>query len=142
MHQVLTFSCKKGKPIGEVKKLILSDELPTCEFCGGLVKPDIVFFGEMLPERFHNLTQIDTSNTKLLLCIGTSLEVYPFAGVAEMIPWEVPRVLINRDQVGSFGTRENDHFLGGDLVESLEKLVKCLNWSDKMKAYLRTDLSG
>jgi hypothetical protein len=35
-----------------VKKCILSDKNPECAKCGGNVKPDIVFFGEMLPDRF------------------------------------------------------------------------------------------
>ena len=49
-------------------------------FCGGLVKPDIVFFGENLPRRFFELQEQDTDHCDLLICIGTSLEVYPFAG--------------------------------------------------------------
>ena len=54
-------------------------------FCGGLVKPDIVFFGENLPHRFFELQEQDTENCDLLICIGTSLEVYPFAGTYEIL---------------------------------------------------------
>ena len=41
----------------------------------GLVKPDIVFFGEDLPRRFHSLKSRDFSQCDLLLVMGTSLEV-------------------------------------------------------------------
>ena len=103
--------------------------------CGGLVKPNIVFFGEMLPERFWILQDRDVHLTDFVICIGTSLEVYPFAGVADAVPKIVPRLLINRDLVGSFGTRTNDHHLGGDLVKSLELLVDKLGWTEEMRHY-------
>ena len=103
--------------------------------CGGLVKPNIVFFGEMLPERFWILQDRDVHLTDFVICIGTSLEVYPFAGVADSVPKIVPRLLINRDLVGSFGTRTNDHHLGGDLVKSLQLLVDKLGWTEEMRHY-------
>ena len=42
----------------------------------GLVKPDIVFFGEDLPPRFHSLQLPDFAKCDLLIVMGTSLEVY------------------------------------------------------------------
>lgn len=42
---------------------------------GGLVKPDIVFFGENLPPRFHNLLKEDFQSCDLLIVMGTSLAV-------------------------------------------------------------------
>ena len=41
----------------------------------GVVKPDIVFFGEDLPQRFHSLQLPDFSKCDLLIIMGTSLEV-------------------------------------------------------------------
>ena len=41
----------------------------------GLVKPDIVFFGEGLPAKFHELAEIDFIKADLLLVMGTSLAV-------------------------------------------------------------------
>ena len=41
----------------------------------GLVKPDIVFFGEDLPQRFYSLRLADFSHCDLLIVMGTSLEV-------------------------------------------------------------------
>ena len=45
----------------------------------GLVKPDIVFFGEILPRRFYELHQLDLPACDLLVVMGTSLEVCMFA---------------------------------------------------------------
>lgn len=35
---------------------VFADDIPRCHSCGCLVKPDIVFFGEALPDRFHELS--------------------------------------------------------------------------------------
>ena len=51
---------------------------------GGLVKPDIVFFGEQLPERFGRLVPADFDACDLLLVMGTSLQVQPFASLVDM----------------------------------------------------------
>jgi Sir2 family len=50
-----------------------------CQGCGGLVKPDIVFFGEALPEAFFERVQQDMPACDLLIVLGTSLMVQPFA---------------------------------------------------------------
>ena len=49
----------------------------------GLIKPNIIFFGEPLPGRFFDEAEFDCMFADLLICIGTSLEVYPFAGNEE-----------------------------------------------------------
>lgn len=47
----------------------------------GLVKPDIVFFGEQLPDRFYERMEYDLPTCDLLLVMGTSLVVHPFASL-------------------------------------------------------------
>ena len=73
--------------------------IPRCEECGGIVKPDITFFGESLPPRFEKLVVPDAQRCDLLLVMGTSLQVYPVGKLPDMVgPW-VPRVLFNREPV-------------------------------------------
>ena len=121
------FSCGQTDSIENVKASILNETgVPRCRHCGGYIKPDIVFFGENLPDRFFRLKESDTDKSDLLVCIGTSLEVYPFAGLADEIPRDTPRILINREVVGTFGYRENDVILTGDLVENVDELAKLL----------------
>ena len=69
---------------------------------GGLVKPRIVFFGEDLPRRFHKLQLRDFRECDLLLVMGTSLQVDPFASLIghRDLAQNVPRVLFNRERVG------------------------------------------
>ncbi|VEU22942.1 DEKNAAC104091 [Brettanomyces naardenensis] len=65
----------------------------------GVMKPDITFFGEDLPERYHNFIKEDIKKCDLLLCIGTSLKVAPVSEIVNRVPNDVPQILINRDPI-------------------------------------------
>ena len=68
--------CHRAADGQTVKKTIVDQgEVPKCDKCGGNVKPDIVFFGENLPSRFHNLLRNDIRKADLMLILGTSLQV-------------------------------------------------------------------
>jgi NAD-dependent deacetylase len=54
---------------------------PECEACVSPLKPDVVLFGEMLPEAAMAEAQELAAEADLMLCIGSSLEVYPVAGL-------------------------------------------------------------
>jgi NAD-dependent deacetylase len=63
--------------------LVLVDDsrAPACVDCRGILKPDVVFFGELLPEAaMERATELATS-AGLMLVVGSALEVYPVAGL-------------------------------------------------------------
>ena len=93
--------CLRGHPadVAEVEQACHAGEPMRCD-CGELVKPDIVFFGENLPERFARCAAEDFEKCDLLIVIGTSLVVHPFAGLIERPHERVPRLLINLEKVG------------------------------------------
>lgn len=92
--------CRKDYTMEWVKEEIFADRVPTCQKCNGIVKPDIVFFGEDLPLRFHTLPQKDFKKCDLLIIMGTSLEVQPFASLVGNTNRNCVRLLINREKVG------------------------------------------
>eukprot|EP00095_Tigriopus_kingsejongensis_P006597 maker-scaffold1280_size50848-snap-gene-0.9 protein:Tk06597 transcript:maker-scaffold1280_size50848-snap-gene-0.9-mRNA-1 annotation:"nad-dependent deacetylase sirtuin-1" len=63
----------------------------------GIMKPDIVFFGEGLGDEFHNSVAKDKNDVDLLVMIGSSLKVRPVALIPSSIPLTVPQILINRE---------------------------------------------
>ncbi len=75
--------------------------VPRCEDCNAVVKPDVVFFGEGLPKRFGQMAAQDFSRCDLLIILGTSLAVEPFASLVDLVPSECPRLLINLEEVGN-----------------------------------------
>jgi NAD-dependent deacetylase len=56
---------------------------PRCE-CGALLRPDVVWFGEMLPQAAIERASVEISESDLLLVIGTSGVVYPAAGLVSL----------------------------------------------------------
>jgi NAD-dependent deacetylase len=57
--------------------------VPRCERCGAVLKPDVVFFGELMPVEAMNRASQLAREAALLLVVGSSLEVYPVAGLPE-----------------------------------------------------------
>lgn len=68
----------------------------------GILKPDIVFFGESLPEVFHPAINADRQQCDCLLVIGSSLKVRPVSLIPEFLKGDVPQILINRERVGNY----------------------------------------
>ena len=93
--------CKKMQDIEEVKTSCLKGEVHHCFECGGLVKPDIVFFGEALPSDFAHCVETDFPKCDCLIVLGTSLSVFPFAGLVGRVRDDTPRILINREMCGN-----------------------------------------
>jgi len=75
--------CGERYPLEQVLELLDDADAPACPACGAILKPDVVFFGELLPpeaiERAYELSR----RTRLLLVVGSALEVYPIAGLPE-----------------------------------------------------------
>ncbi|XP_004999602.1 NAD-dependent protein deacetylase sirtuin-3, mitochondrial isoform X5 [Cavia porcellus] len=126
--------CRRSFPEKDWWADVMMDRVPCCPVCAGIVKPDIVFFGEPLPERFL-LHVLDFPMADLLLILGTSLEVEPFASLSEAVGASVPRLLINRDLVGTFAwrPRSRDVVQLGDVVHSVERLVELLGWTKELQ---------
>ncbi|KAI9051177.1 hypothetical protein LZ554_005279 [Drepanopeziza brunnea f. sp. 'monogermtubi'] len=66
----------------------------------GIMKPDITFFGEALPDRFSDrLTNHDKDLVDLVIVIGTSLKVAPVSEVVPYLPAHIPQMYISRTPV-------------------------------------------
>lgn len=63
------------------------------------MKPDIIFFGEALPDSFHKTIEVDILSTDLLLCIGSSLTVAPVSMIVKFVRPGVPKILINKSHL-------------------------------------------
>lgn len=125
--------CKTQYPQDGMIKAVEASEVPHCvdTDCNGLVKPDIVFFGEGLPNSFfENMTMVDTAD--LVIVMGTSLEVAPFAHLPGRTRDGVPRLLLNRERVGDFGTRSDDVVHLGDCDAGVRSLADALGWRKEL----------
>ncbi|KAL6486795.1 hypothetical protein MHYP_G00034210 [Metynnis hypsauchen] len=93
--------CKHKVDCEAIRDDIFKQVVPHCPKCPdipfAIMKPDIVFFGENLPELFHRAMKQDKDEVDLLIVIGSSLKVRPVALIPSSLPHEVPQVLINRE---------------------------------------------
>ncbi|KEF54436.1 NAD-dependent histone deacetylase SIR2 [Exophiala aquamarina CBS 119918] len=126
--------CHTEYPDDKMKEMVMKKEVPHCgrKTCNGLVKPDIVFFGEALPEAFHRKRGLP-ARADLAIVMGTSLTVQPFASLPSFVREETPRVLINLERVGSFGSRPDDVLLLGDCDEGVRKFADALGWREELE---------
>ncbi|KAG8438752.1 hypothetical protein GDO86_005084 [Hymenochirus boettgeri] len=127
--------CYTPFPPDKAKELIFSGISPICNICSGLVKPDIVFFGEDLPDTFKQGYQ-DFPKADLLIIMGTSLKIYPFADLVNIVRPNIPRLLINKEKVGPFAKkrlRKKDVAELGDLCDITGRMVRELSWQGELE---------
>jgi NAD-dependent deacetylase len=74
-------SCGAEFRLSEVDGLFADDGAARCSDCQGPVKPDVVLFGELLPADAMAEAESLAARADLMLCVGSSLEVYPVAGL-------------------------------------------------------------
>ncbi|KAI6106880.1 Sir2 family histone deacetylase Hst2 [Pisolithus thermaeus] len=121
----------------KMKKAIREEEIPRCEGCGGLAKPDIVFFGESVPDKFR-ASEPSLQEADLLIVTGTSLTVHPFASLVYSVPEDCPRVPINLVEVGDFD-KADDLVFTGKCDEIVRALCRELGWEEELdKAWAET----
>lgn len=102
-------SCKYCVDGDSIKSDVMSRKVPLCPECHssedgpddglGIMKPNIVFFGEQLGSEFHRALDEDKTKVDLLIVVGSSLKVRPVALIPSAIPHEVPQILINRESL-------------------------------------------
>jgi len=127
--------CKKPYPEERMRDAITKKWVPHCLdlSCNGLVKPEIVFFGEQLPAAFFENRSLP-SQADLAIVMGTSLSVHPFASLPQFCEEGAPRLLINSEQVGEMGSRSDDVLMLEDCDTGVRKLAEACGWLDELEA--------
>ena len=78
--RALCLSCGRKYPSDEVQvRLEAGEKVPLCEVCGGIMKPDVIQFGQAMPVKETDEAQRRAASCDLLLVCGSSLVVYPAA---------------------------------------------------------------
>jgi NAD-dependent deacetylase len=90
---------------------------------GSQLRPNIVWFGEMVP-LMETAAQI-TASADLFLVVGTSLVVYPAAGLVDYAPRHIPKYII--DPKAPEGHRPNIHFIQQRATTGMREFVSMVN---------------
>jgi NAD-dependent deacetylase len=116
-------SCGARYPLADVRtrQLADADGVPRCD-CGLPLKPDVVLFGELLPDRALRRAEQLAAGADLMLCVGSSLEVYPVAELPATTLMAGGRIAIVTRGVTPFDARAAVR-CDGDVVDELEAVV-------------------
>lgn len=120
---------------------IFNDQCCYCgggDHCNGLIKPDIVFFGEPLPLRYEWMHHADIIQCDLLIVMGTSLSVFPMCELVNNVREHIPRMLMNRELVGPFRyshglcANSRDVSLLGECDELVARFCDLIGWTSEL----------
>ena len=117
-------ACGNEAAFSEIAPLVMAGKVPRCS-CGGVFKPDIVFYGESLPDGVFSQGEYDFATADLALALGSSLTVYP----AAMLPEEAVRngaklVIVNaqKTHLDPFAYRTYDDL--GSVFREIEEALQ------------------
>jgi NAD-dependent deacetylase len=115
-------SCGGRVGIDRVLELLDAGGAPECPACVTPLKPEVVLFGEMLPEAALMEAHALAQDADLMICIGSSLTVHPVAGLPELTLRSGGRLaVITESETPYDGDAEVR--LGGDVVDQLEAVL-------------------
>ncbi len=116
VHRNFCMSCKAAYPL---ERVLESDRVPLCD-CGGIIKPDVVLYEEPLDQEVVEGAVAAIASADVLIVGGTSLNVYPAAGLLDYFAGE-QLVIINRSELP--GERRATLVIQGSIGEVLLQAV-------------------
>lgn len=122
-------ACRQRHEIEEVRRTLeASGEVPPCRACGGVVKPATISFGQPMPEQEMADARAATFNADLFLAVGSSLQVFPAAGLPVSAAHNrTPLVIVNREETGLDGLAAQ--VIHAEIAEVFGGLLRCLESS-------------
>ena len=133
--------CYKDIDIEKIKDGINKGEVYYCPDCKGPCKPKIVFYGENLPKRFYDCLE-NIKDVDLIIVMGTSLKVYPFAAIPEYTNDDTDIVVFNMEKVGIYqyyNLSNNDIFIEGKTDENILKFLKDIKQYDDFDKFIKDE---
>lgn len=105
-----------------LQEFVACGDLPRCARCGGLLKPDVVLFGEALPRQAVELAETLLAEADFVLIVGSSLEVFPAAGLP-LPALEAGARLIILNREATYLDERAEVILRGDAARLLPELT-------------------
>ncbi len=115
IRRAVCLACGSAESLHDVLDQLEDDPVPHCRACGAVPKPDVVMFGELLPAAAFARAERLARETGLLLVVGSSLQIWPVAGLpeatlvsggdvailnAEETPFDLQATLVTRGPAG------------------------------------------
>ena len=99
MHRAMCWGCGQRTPMADVLERLRAGEAdPACRACGGILKSDTISFGQALVPGVIDRAMVAAAQADLLLAVGSTLQVYPVAGVVPVARQAGARIVIINNQ--------------------------------------------
>jgi NAD-dependent deacetylase len=123
LRSATCMDCYQVEPTRDlIASFLDADEFPRCSHCGGVLKPNIVLFGEQLPVKVFNAAVSQVRSADLMLIAGSSLEVVPVS----QLPLRMHRhggrmIVVNLTE--TYADDVADVVIHGDVAEVLPEIA-------------------
>ncbi|PKK83769.1 MAG: RNA polymerase subunit sigma [candidate division Zixibacteria bacterium HGW-Zixibacteria-1] len=112
-----------------VSQINLDELPPCCRQCGGLLKPDFVFFGETVPQEVYSKAVLEAQMSDLFILIGTTGEVMPAALIPPLAKSNGTSILEINVEPSNYTDRISDIFIRAKATEGMTGLMQALGIS-------------
>ena len=116
--------CERCHKFFDLDYIVSHEGVPHCDECGGIIKPEVVLYGENLDERVLRSAIGAIRRADMLIVVGTSLVVYPAAGLVGYFTGDVTAVI---NKSSTYFDSQADILLNEDCGKVAEWLDKNLN---------------
>lgn len=123
MKKLLCTACRRYYDLSEIR---LENLPPLCSACGGLIKPDFIFFGEGIPSEAYQKSMEATHKAETILVIGTTGEVMPAAQIPYIAKQNGAQVIEINTMPSNYSANLTDIYLEGKATEVMEELMDAL----------------
>lgn len=125
IREMTCISCFRVYDAVPILKVFLENdpwEVPLCSACGGVLKPNVVLFGEQLPARVLLKAEQDSRQADVMLVAGSSLVVQPAADLPRLVQRHGGKLILVDLQETSYD-RSADVVIHGDVADVLPRIV-------------------
>lgn len=116
------FICLKCGEKYNLKDIVLTEKPPYCKKCGGLLKPDFIFFGEGIPSKAYSASIEAANSSDVFLLIGTTGEVMPASQIPFLAKQNGAKIIEVNTEMSNYTNNITDIFLQGKATEVMNEL--------------------
>jgi NAD-dependent deacetylase len=123
VHEVMCMACDERAPMERaLARVRAGEEDPPCRSCGGILKSATVSFGQNLDPHDIERAERAALECDLMLCVGSTLTVYPVAEIPYVASASGARVVVINAEPTAFD-QQADAVLRGQIADILPKVV-------------------
>ncbi|MBN2278954.1 MAG: NAD-dependent deacylase [Candidatus Marinimicrobia bacterium] len=123
-RDLVCMGCASRFPVTEINLKVLP---PICKNCGGILKPDFIFFGEAIPEPANTRSFQEAEISDVFILIGTTGEIMPASTIPFLAKKNRATIIEINIAESNFTSAITDIFLKGKATEIVSELVEKLN---------------